>query len=47
LCLFLYVFFSFAIFCNFSVALSTLMLLQTPEFQKCGKLLATNTNYFW
>jgi hypothetical protein len=46
LCSFLYASFSLVIFCNFSVTLFAFMLLQTPEFQKCAQLLATNINCF-
>ncbi len=47
LCSFLYTSFSLVICCNFSIALSTLILLWTPKLRKCTQLLATNINYFW
>jgi len=46
LCSFLYVSFSLAIFCNFSIPLFVIILLQTTKFQKCAQLLSTNTNCF-
>ncbi len=39
--------FSFVILCSFSIALSTLMLLWTQEFQKCSQPPTTNENRFW
>jgi hypothetical protein len=42
----LYASFSFAIFCSFSIALSTLMLPCILELRKRAKLLTTNANYF-
>jgi hypothetical protein len=38
--------FSFVTLYNFSIVLSTLMLLWTLEFQKCSQLLITNENNF-
>jgi hypothetical protein len=46
LCSFLYVSFSLAIFCNFSIPLFVVMLPRTRKFQKCAQLLATNINCF-
>ncbi len=39
--------FSFATFCSFSIALSTLMLLWILELKKCSQLPTRNENIFW
>jgi hypothetical protein len=46
LCSLLFASFSFTIFCIFSIALPTLMLLWTLELKKCMQLPKTNTNCF-
>jgi hypothetical protein len=46
LCSLLCASFSFVIFCNFLIALSTFMLLWTPKLWKHTQLPTTNANYF-
>ncbi len=46
LCSLFYISFSFAILCNFSIALSKVMLVWTLEFQICSQLPTTKENNF-